>query len=82
MGCRLSRERMGLPAALSAKYLTGGQGDFTAIRLQLAADQLEQRCLSRAIPADQANLVAGRYKRRRPLEQGAAFDGKIEIGDA
>jgi len=59
-----------------------GQGDFAALQRQLAPDQAEQRGLSGAVAPDKPHLVAIGNRRRCPFEQGAAFDGKGDVGDA
>jgi hypothetical protein len=58
------------------------QAYLAALKRQFAPDQPEERRLAGAVTADKTDLVAGGNGGRGPFEQGAAFDGIGDIGNA
>ncbi len=57
------------------------QHDLARVGGQLAPDQAEKRGLAGAVAPHQTDLVPGRDRRRRPVEQHAPRDGVVELGD-
>src|SRR6185437_10390579 len=57
------------------------QRDRSAIGLQRAAHEVEQRRLPRAVAADEPDLPSGIDLRRRALDERAAADAVYEITD-
>ncbi len=58
-----------------------GHLDLAAIQRQLAPDQPEQSRFARPVSTNESDLVAGRYRRGRALEQRLALHGERDVAD-
>ena len=56
-------------------------GDRAHVGREVAGDDLQQRRLAGAVAADEADLVAGRNARGRPVEDRPALDAVAEVVD-